>query len=86
MKLSFAILAATFSTVAASVRSVRMAKSGLTADSALGQSLLSKARLLEEANNEEVDMTWVTGYSLKFQGCHHVQQVGTKPAPFSFYS
>eukprot|EP00541_Cyclophora_tenuis_P011267 CAMPEP_0116555480 /NCGR_PEP_ID=MMETSP0397-20121206/8171_1 /TAXON_ID=216820 /ORGANISM="Cyclophora tenuis, Strain ECT3854" /LENGTH=377 /DNA_ID=CAMNT_0004080757 /DNA_START=86 /DNA_END=1219 /DNA_ORIENTATION=- len=42
------------------------------ADSKMGQNLLSKARKLEQ--NDEVDFTWVSGYSLKFQGCHHVSQ------------
>uniref|UniRef100_A0A6U9V4X7 Uncharacterized protein n=1 Tax=Pseudo-nitzschia australis TaxID=44445 RepID=A0A6U9V4X7_9STRA len=41
------------------------------ADSALGLSLLSKARKLED---EEVDFTWVANFSIKFQGCHHISQ------------
>jgi len=44
----------------------------LTADSKLGNKLLSKARRLDE--DEEVDYSWVTGMSLKFQGCFHVSQ------------
>jgi len=44
----------------------------LTADSKLGSKLLSKARRLDE--NEEIDYTWVTGMSIKFQGCFHVSQ------------
>jgi len=53
---------------------------GIKADSKMGQSLLSKARRLEnqnqnnQNNNEEVEFTWVAGYSLKFQGCHHISQ------------
>jgi len=35
----------------------------------LGQKILSKARKLDEAE-EEVDITWMTGYDLKFQGCY----------------
>jgi len=42
------------------------------ADSALGMKLLSQARHLEQDGEEEV--SWVAGYSLKFQGCHFVQQ------------
>lgn len=42
------------------------------ADSPLGMSLLSKARKLEE--DEEIDFTWVSDFSIKFQGCHHVSQ------------
>ena len=41
------------------------------ADSALGMSLLSKARKLDE---DEVDITWVSNFSIKFQGCHHISQ------------
>eukprot|EP00543_Licmophora_paradoxa_P007039 CAMPEP_0202454766 /NCGR_PEP_ID=MMETSP1360-20130828/12419_1 /ASSEMBLY_ACC=CAM_ASM_000848 /TAXON_ID=515479 /ORGANISM="Licmophora paradoxa, Strain CCMP2313" /LENGTH=390 /DNA_ID=CAMNT_0049074171 /DNA_START=302 /DNA_END=1474 /DNA_ORIENTATION=+ len=42
------------------------------ADSKLGQTLLSKARKLEQ--DAEVDFTWVAGFSIKFQGCHHISQ------------
>lgn len=42
------------------------------ADSHLGQSLLSKARKLED--DGEVDFTWVSNFSIKFQGCHHISQ------------
>lgn len=45
----------------------------LKADSKLGMKLLSEARRLENGD-EELDMTWVVDYSLKFQGCHHVTQ------------
>ena len=41
-------------------------------DSPLGMSLLSKARKLED--NGEVDFTWVSNFSIKFQGCHHITQ------------
>jgi hypothetical protein len=44
----------------------------IKADSELGMKLLSKARRLEE--NGEVDFTWVSNFSIKFQGCHHVSQ------------
>jgi len=42
------------------------------ADSKLGLSLLSKARKLED--DGEVDFTWVSNFSIKFQGCHHISQ------------
>lgn len=45
--------------------------SEVKAESNFGMDLLSKARRVEEA---EVDTTWISGYSLKFQGCHHVSQ------------
>ncbi|KAG7356136.1 hypothetical protein IV203_000822 [Nitzschia inconspicua] len=49
---------------------------GLRADSSLGMKILSRARRLEEENGEEqgIDMTWVKNFSIKFQGCHYVQQ------------
>jgi len=43
----------------------------IKADSPLGMKLLSHARNLEE---QEFDYTWVAGYSLKFEGCHHISQ------------
>lgn len=55
---------------------IELPQNGLAADSALGMKVLSQARRLENNGEEaEVDMTWVSGYSLKFQGCHHLQQV-----------
>ena len=77
MKLSFSLLfAAAFSSVAAAARSIELPKNGLAADSKFGMQVLSKARRLEneDAEEQEMDVTWVSGYSLKFQGCHHVQQ------------
>jgi len=62
MKLALALLSAlTGSAAAASIK----------ATSRIGQSILSKARRLEE---NEVDYTWVANMSLKFQGCYHTQQ------------
>jgi hypothetical protein len=54
----------------------------LRADSELGQTLISNARRVEDNNNQQqqqeeqggVDMTWITDYAIKFQGCHFVQQ------------
>jgi len=45
----------------------------IKADSKLGNSLMSQARKLEQ-NDDEVDFEWVAGYSIKFQGCHHISQ------------
>lgn len=45
----------------------------MKADSKLGQKLLQKARNLEEMNMD-YGADWVAGYSLKFQGCHHISQ------------
>eukprot|EP00557_Chaetoceros_sp_GSL56_P011988 CAMPEP_0176478554 /NCGR_PEP_ID=MMETSP0200_2-20121128/1249_1 /TAXON_ID=947934 /ORGANISM="Chaetoceros sp., Strain GSL56" /LENGTH=387 /DNA_ID=CAMNT_0017874501 /DNA_START=1009 /DNA_END=2173 /DNA_ORIENTATION=- len=62
----------------------------LWADSKHGISLLSQSRQVEQNNNKQnnnnknnnqnknyanqVDTTWISGYSLKFQGCHQVSQ------------
>jgi len=46
--------------------------SALSADSRLGASLLSKSRLLEDADG--YDYSYVANFSIKFQGCHHVSQ------------
>jgi len=67
MKLSFA-LTATMVTGAFGAKTITEVK----ADSKFGMDLLSKARNLEEG--DEADTTWVSGYALKFQGCHHIAQ------------
>ena len=66
MKFLLAALTAFLSTAAA--------MTDLKADSPMGMSLLSKARRVEENNNQEFDNTWVAGFSIKFQGCHHIKQ------------
>ena len=79
MKLSFATLAGSIAAAAAKYQTIPIANSGLAADSPMGRHVLSKARRVEEREGGQgVDMSWVSGYSLKFQGCHHVQQVSLK--------
>lgn len=39
----------------------------------MGKRLLSEARKLEQ-EEEELDLSWVVDYSIKFQGCHHITQ------------
>lgn len=41
----------------------------IPSSSKLGQKILSQARLLEN-NNNQVDISWMTGFDLKFQGCY----------------
>jgi len=48
-------------------------KSSISATSKVGEKVLSKARRLENDDNEEIDYTWVANMSLKFQGCYHTQ-------------
>jgi len=77
MKLSFAILALATAVSAKKAypkKAVDLTGRSIKADSKLGSSLMSKARRLENDDNEEVDFTWVAGYSIKFQGCHHIPQ------------
>ena len=92
MRLSFAVFATAIWSVAASYKSVSIPETGIDADSALGRKLLSQARRVagNDDQNQQLDITWVSGYSLKFQGCHHIQQVsdfkafkisGTLPQP-----
>jgi hypothetical protein len=73
MKVSLAILVAALSSSATSAATTI---SSIRADSKLGMSLLSKSRQVEQNQNgaNEVDTTWISGYSLKFQGCHHISQ------------
>ena len=44
----------------------------IKADSELGMRLLSVARRVDQVS--AYSSTWVSGYSLKFQGCHHISQ------------
>uniref|UniRef100_A0A7S1Y1F6 Uncharacterized protein n=1 Tax=Grammatophora oceanica TaxID=210454 RepID=A0A7S1Y1F6_9STRA len=50
----------------------------ITSNSILGKRLLAQSiRLLEEGNendDNQEEIQWIGDYSLKFQGCHHVQQ------------
>lgn len=72
MKLLVAALALMGAT-ARPMKSHKMELKNVAADSKMGMSLLSKARKLEQ-EEEEVDFTWVAGYSVIFQGCHHISQ------------
>lgn len=70
MKFSSSLIFAQLATAAAV--KVIPGNAEFKANSALGMKLLSQARNLEQDAEEEV--SWVAGYSLKFQGCHYVQQ------------
>jgi len=79
MKLSLAILSAAIG--AASAKKTKMnakiahsPKASMKAESKVGNAILSKARRLDEDDNDEIDYTWVANMSLKFQGCYHTQQ------------
>ena len=70
MKFVAAILS--FFLASASANTMMHELKDIKADSPLGMKLLSQARSL--ADNQAFDNTWVSGYSLKFEGCHHISQ------------
>lgn len=61
MKLSLSVLAAAVSSVV-----------GISSESQVGKSLISSARRLND--EQEIDFAWVSGYDIKYQGCHHIKQ------------
>lgn len=69
MKIVLSIIASLFSVVSAG-QWVEL-NQGIRADSEAGMELLSKARRLDDGDYQQ---TWVSGYSIKFQGCHHISQ------------
>jgi len=77
---AFALLAATGAEAKAETTISRGSSVNIAPESTAGQLLLSHARKLDDGSNynnnfyEEVDKSFMSGYSLKFQGCHHVQQ------------
>lgn len=46
---------------------------GISADSSFGRHLINKSRRVEQ-NGQENDISFVSNYSIKFLGCHHVTQ------------
>jgi len=69
---TFAVLAATISGSLAVRSSTIRHGASISANSEMGMHILNNARRIEDAN--EQDFTWVSEYSLKYQGCHHVTQ------------
>jgi hypothetical protein len=49
-----------------------VAANAINTESAIGQHLLSHARRLDQ--NAEYSDVWISGYSIKFQGCHTIKQ------------
>lgn len=63
--------------LASIISSVVTAETSIRSTSRAGQLLLQKAqRVLNENNNNNnnADYSYIAEYSIKFQGCHHVQQ------------
>ena len=73
MKFSAALLLSMAAAVTAKITNSVELPSSLNAKSRMGKKLLSEARKLEQ-EDEEVDLSWVVDYSIKFQGCHHITQ------------
>ena len=47
---------------------------GITANSSFGRHLIANSRRVEQANGQSYDMSFMSDYSIKFLGCHHVTQ------------
>lgn len=73
-------IVALFMTVAVAVTASIEMPMEIQADSELGMRLLSEARELE---GSEWTHTWVAGYSLKFEGCHHISQWNPEAVRFA---
>eukprot|EP00566_Odontella_aurita_P010696 CAMPEP_0113573880 /NCGR_PEP_ID=MMETSP0015_2-20120614/26853_1 /TAXON_ID=2838 /ORGANISM="Odontella" /LENGTH=410 /DNA_ID=CAMNT_0000476987 /DNA_START=144 /DNA_END=1376 /DNA_ORIENTATION=- /assembly_acc=CAM_ASM_000160 len=76
MKFALSLLSASLFGAATAAPPTELASTsggGISASSPLGQSLLSRARRLEDGD-DAYSYTWIEGYSLKFQGCHHIAQ------------
>jgi replicative DNA helicase len=73
MKFSLSVLTSSLAAVAASESGLVVTDSSSSSQGMMN--IMAHARRLEQNNDQEVDLSWVSGYSLKFQGCHHVQQV-----------
>lgn len=74
--------------VGASATAINSANGDIPVESTVGQTLLKNARKLSNNNNgqaqyngnyqevnwDDIDTSYLATYSIKFQGCHHVQQ------------
>jgi hypothetical protein len=69
---TLAVLAATMTVSMAVTSSTIGLDASISANSQMGMHILSNSRRVEDGN--EQDFTWISGYSLKYQGCHHVTQ------------
>ena len=70
-------IVALLATTAVSAKSIRPSN-GIPADSEAGHKLMSKARMLDQNNNQNYDdgdVTWMYKYSIKYLGCHSLLQV-----------
>jgi len=67
-----------FISILASIKAIASVDIGsdISGESKIGKSLLSKARKLENADDAEVDMSWIARYSIKFHSCHTIDAFG----------
>lgn len=56
----------------------KIQRDGIDANSSLGRQLINKSRRVEQDQVDEVDISFIAKYSLKFMGCHHVTQWATE--------
>jgi hypothetical protein len=56
------------------VSMVVTAETSIRSSSRAGQLLLQKAQRVLNNDNNNADYSYIAEYSIKFQGCHHVQQ------------
>jgi hypothetical protein len=73
MKIPFlSVLLVAYSSLVEGKHVINQNSGDLKVDSPMGQLLMKHARALN--NNNQQDVSFLSGYSVKFQGCHHVQQ------------
>lgn len=60
----------------ASKRKINLPEDGIPLNSKLGRHVMDSARRLDENDDQggAVDFSFVSGYAIKFQGCHHISQ------------
>jgi hypothetical protein len=80
------LVSASHAAASAGLQGTVLGQRALEANAKLREELLSKAVRVEETRglssvpeerqlqDEDFSKTWVSGYSLKFQGCHHISQ------------
>ena len=52
----------------------KIQRDGIDGKSSFGRHLINKSRRVEQGNNAELDISFISTYSIKFMGCHHVTQ------------
>lgn len=71
MKFILSLLTVALASAAQPVRELTKLPESVEAHTSLGQKIMASARRLDDGG---ADFTWVSGFSIKFQGCHHISQ------------